>query len=89
MPFDTMATAQRLRYSGIEGRQAVAITTAIRSAVVGGVATRADIAAMKVDVRKLLVRIKTDLKWIRLIGAVILVVLVLQLSTELVAIMTP
>ena len=89
MPFDTMATARLLRESGIEERQAEAITTAIRNAVTGGVATKADISATKVDVAKLIAEIKTDLKWIKLIGAAVLVVLVLQRLADLVAMTAP
>lgn len=62
MPFDTMATVRLLRESGIEERQAAAITIAIRNAVTGGLATRGDVAAMRDDVAKLLAEIKTDLK---------------------------
>jgi len=73
VPFDTMATARLLRESGLEERQAAAITTAIRDGVTGGVATRADIAGVKADVAE----IRTDLRWMKLIGGAILAVLVL------------
>ena len=88
MPFDTMATVRLLRESGIEERQAVAITTAIRNGVTGAVATGTDIAATKVEIRKLLAKIKTDLKWIKLISGAVLAVLVLQRLAELVAFVT-
>ena len=51
MPFDTMATARLLRESGIEERQAEAITTAIKDGVTGGVATKADIQEVKSDIQ--------------------------------------
>lgn len=85
VPFDTLATVRLLRESGIEERQAEAITIAIRNAVTGNVATRKDVAATNVDVAKLLAEIKTDLKWIKLISAVVLAVLVVQRTAEIVA----
>ena len=88
VPFDTMATARLLRESGIEERQAEAITIAIRNAVTGSIATRQEVAAMKVDVGKLLAEIKTDLKWIKLISAVVLAVLVVQRTAEIVTALT-
>ena len=45
--FDTLATARLLRESGIEERQAAAITTAIKDGVTGGVATKADLAELR------------------------------------------
>ena len=80
IPFDTMATARLLRESGIEERQAVAITTAIKDGVTGGVATKADIHEVKADIAGL----KTDLKWMKLIGGAILAVLVLPWLAELI-----
>ena len=50
IPFDTMATARLLRESGIEERQAEAITTAIKGGLTGGVATKTDIHDVKADV---------------------------------------
>ncbi len=49
--FDTLATARLLRESGIEERQAAAITTAIKDGVTGGVATRADLAELRSELR--------------------------------------
>ena len=89
MPFDTLATARRLRDSGIEERQAEAITTAIRNAVSGGVATKADIHDVKADIHEVktdIAELKTDLKWIKLIGAAVLAILVQQQLADLVAI---
>lgn len=88
IPFDTMATARHLRESGIEERQAEAITTAIRNAVTVNVATRKDVAATNVDVAKLLAEIKTDLKWFKLISAAVLAVLVVQRTAEIVTALT-
>ena len=73
MAFDTMATVRLLRESGIEERQAAAITTAIKDGVTGGVATKADILEVKADIAEL----KNDLKWMKLIGGAVLAMLVL------------
>jgi uncharacterized protein YceH (UPF0502 family) len=94
IPFDTMATARLLRESGIEERQAEAITTAIKSGVAGGVATKADIHEVKADAADLkadvaevkadIAELKTDLKWMKLIGGAILAVLVLPWLAQLI-----
>ena len=85
MPFDTMATVRLLRESGIDERQAAAITTAIKDGVTGGVATKADIHEVKADIAEL----KTDLKWMKLIGAAVLAVLVLPWLAELISTTMP
>ena len=84
IPFDTMATARLLRESGIEERQAAAITTAIKDGVTGGVATKTDIAALKTDIARLETELKTELKWIKLIGGAVLAVLVLPWLADLI-----
>lgn len=89
IPFDTMATVRNLRASGIEERQAEAITTAIKDGVTGGVATKADIGAVKADLARLDSELKTELKWIKLIGGAILAVLVLPWLAELIAATMP
>ena len=78
VPFDTMATMRRLKSSGIEEPQAEAITSAIRDGVTGGVATKADLAHLETE-------LKTELKWIKLIGGAILAVLILPWLAELVS----
>ncbi len=82
VPFDTMATTRFLRESGIEERQAAAITTAVKDGVTGGVATKSDLAKLEVE-------IKPELRWIKLIGGAILVVLVLPWLAELVSTSMP
>ena len=89
MPFDTMATARLLRESGIEERQAEAITTAIRNAVTGGVAAKADLARVEATLGTDIAGLESELKWIKLIGAAVLVVLVLQRLADLVAMTAP
>ena len=81
-PFDTMATVRLLRNSGIEERQAEAIAAAIRDGVTGGVATKADLARLETE-------LKTELKWIKLIGGAILAVLVLPWLAELITATMP
>ncbi|MDE0698279.1 MAG: hypothetical protein OXH76_20870 [Boseongicola sp.] len=67
--FDTLATARLLRESGIEERQAAAITTAIKDGVTGGVATKADMAelrgAMTHDIAELRGELKADMAALR------------------------
>ena len=92
IPFDTMATARLLRESGIEERQAEAITTAIKGGVTGGVATKTDIHDVKADIHEVktdIAELKTDLKWMKLIGAAVLAVLVLPWLAELISATMP
>jgi len=96
VPFDTMATARLLRESGIEERQAAAITTAIKDGVTGGVATRADIAEVKMDIvevradiTRLESELRTEFRWMKLIGGAVLAVLVLPWLAELIAATMP
>ncbi len=77
VPFDTMATARFLRESGIEERQAAAITAATKDGVTGGVATKAGFARLEV-------KIKAELNWIKVIGGAILAVPMLSWLAELI-----
>ncbi len=63
--FDTLATARLLRESGIEERQAAAITTAIKDGVTGGVATRADLAELRGEMRSDLAELRGDMAALR------------------------
>ncbi|MXX88015.1 MAG: hypothetical protein F4213_18675 [Boseongicola sp. SB0677_bin_26] len=90
VPFDTMATMRLLQESGIEERQAEAITAAIRDGVTGVAETRADMGSVSTHTAGItseFARIVTDLKWIKLIAGAVLVVLVLQRLAELAAAM--
>ena len=99
IPFDTMATARLLRESGIDERQAEAITTAIKGGLTGGVATKTDIHDVKADIHDVkadihevktdIAELKTDLKWMKLIGAAVLAVLVLPWLAELISATMP
>ena len=70
--FDTMAAVRRLRETGLDEKQAEAITATVRDGVTGGVATKVDIA-----------RLEAELKWIKLIGGAILAVLILPWLAKL------
>ena len=59
--FDTLATARLLRESGIEERQAAAITTAIKDGVTGGVATKADLAELRGEMKRDMAGMETRL----------------------------
>lgn len=78
VPFDTMAALRRLEAKGFSSEQAEAITETVREGVTGGVATKADIAELK-----------TELKWIKLIGGAVLAVLVLPWLSELISAAMP
>ena len=78
IPFDTLAVTRQLEAKGFDSAQAEAITEAVRAGVTGGVATKADLALLRTEMR-------TELKWIKLIGAAILAVLILPWLAELVS----
>ncbi|MDE0695998.1 MAG: hypothetical protein OXH76_09235 [Boseongicola sp.] len=82
LPFDTMTVLRRLEAKGFTSEQAEAITASIKDGVTGGVATKADLARLEAE-------IKTELKWIKLIGGAILAVLVLPWLAELIAATMP
>ncbi|WP_419737858.1 hypothetical protein [Ruegeria sp.] len=83
--FDTMAAVRRLRDSGISEEQAEAITQTVRDGVTGGVATKADLAELKAEMKIDIGKLETELKWIKLIGGAILAVLILPWLAEIVA----
>ncbi len=89
IPFDTMAAVRRLRETGLDEKQAEAITVTIRDGVTGGVATKVDIAKLEADIAKLETELKTELRWIRLIGGGILAVLVLPWLYEMISATMP
>jgi len=72
--FDTMAAVRRLRETGLDEKQAEAITATVRDGVTGGVATKVDIA-----------RLEAELKWIKVIGGAILAVLILPWLAKLIS----
>ena len=82
VPFDTLAVTRRLEARGFDAGQAEAITEAIRSGITGEVASRAGLAQVETRLTSELAGIKAEFKWIRLIGAAILAVLLLQRLAE-------
>ncbi|MYA87499.1 MAG: DUF1640 domain-containing protein [Boseongicola sp. SB0662_bin_57] len=63
--FDTLATARLLRESGIEERQAAAITTAIKDGVTGGVATKADLSELRGELRSDMAEMRSEMAELR------------------------
>ena len=67
-------------------------TASIKVGVTGGVATRADIGALKTDIGEIrteVAELRNELKWIKLIGGAILAVLVLPWLAELISATMP
>ena len=75
VPFDTLAVARRLEAGSFDAGQAEAVTETVRAGV-----TRS--AAAGNDLSRLETRITTELRWIKLIGAAILAVLILPWLAE-------
>ncbi len=63
---------RQLKAREIDGDQTEAITEAVRAGVVGGVATKADLAEVRIDITVL----RTELRWMKAIGGVIVALLV-------------
>ncbi len=79
-----IAETQRLRDAGLPQQQAEAVTLAIHAGVTGGVATKADLEALRGDFRALrgdvsrdIEALRGDVRWIKAIGGVIVAILVL------------
>lgn len=70
--FDTRAVTRQLKAKGFSADQAEAITEAVRAGVTGGIATKADILEVKVDIAEL----RTELRWVKAIGGLIVALLV-------------
>ncbi|MDE0694943.1 MAG: hypothetical protein OXH76_03810 [Boseongicola sp.] len=98
--FDTITTIQRLRGAGIEQAHAEAITASIRAGVTGGVATKADVelvqqelqtvkAELEGKIDALGAEMKTELKWIKIIGGTIVALLILPWLAALVGTTLP
>jgi len=89
LPFDTMAAVRNLRDTGLDQKQAEAIAATVQKGISGGVATKADIIRLESDMRvgfaEMRVgfaKIESDVKWIKLIGGVIVAALVLPLFAD-------
>ena len=83
--FDTMAAVRRLRETGLDEKQAEAITATVRDGVTGGVATKADLTKLEGNIAKLEIELKAELKWLKLIGGAILAVLILPWLAKLIS----
>jgi len=70
--FDTLAVTRQLKAKGFSADQAEAITEAVRAGVTGGIATKADILEVKVDIAEL----RTEFRWVKAIGGLIVALLV-------------
>lgn len=70
--FDTLAVTRQLKAKGFDSDQAEAITEAVRTGVTGGVATKADLA----EIRREIAELRTDLRWMKAIGGVIVALLI-------------
>jgi len=81
--FDTLAVTRQLKAKGFNADQAEAITEAVRTGVTGGIATKTDIAELKVEIAELKVEIaelrtelRTELRWVKAIGGVIVALMI-------------
>ena len=83
--FDTLAVTRQLQAKGgFESEQAEAITEAVRTGVTGGVATKADLTETEHRLRGEILEVRADLRWMKMIGAAILAVLVLSWIADLI-----
>lgn len=63
--FDTHAAVRALEEAGMDTPQAEAVTETVRTAVVEGVATKADIADLRTEVKADIADLRTDLEKLR------------------------
>ncbi len=63
--FDTHAAVRALEEAGMDTPQAEAVTETVRTAVVQGVATKADIANLRTEVKADIADLRTDLEKLR------------------------
>ncbi len=61
--FDTLAMTRQLKARGFDADQAEAITEVVRAGVTGGVATKADLADLRGDLRTEIAEVETRLTW--------------------------
>jgi len=61
--FDTLAVTRQLKAKGFDSDQAEAITEAVRTGVTGGVATKADLAELRGELRSEMAGLEARLTW--------------------------
>lgn len=61
--FDTLAVTRQLKAKGFDADQAEAITEAVRTGVTGGVATKADLAELRGELRSEMAGLEARLTW--------------------------
>ncbi len=66
--FDTHAEIEKLKAKGFSAEQSEAITDIVRTGVTGGVATKADLAEIKVGLDARIGQLETHMKWIMTVG---------------------
>ena len=88
--FDTLAVSRRLRDAEFSDIQAEALTSAIGTALAGGVATKADILSLEAEIVRLegkidtgLAELRESLRWIIRIGGAILVLVAYPVIRDL------
>ena len=62
--FDTLTVSKDLQEAGFEARQAEAIALAVKQSQ-GDLATKQDIALLKIDIDQLRGEMKSDITWIK------------------------
>ncbi len=84
--FDTHAAVEKIREGEKSGRLAESVTEVVRDGInAGGNATKADIAELKrglAELKENLLIMRSELKWIKIIGGAVLVMLVLPWLAE-------
>ena len=67
---------RQLKAKGFSSDQAEAITEVVRAGVTGGVATKADLAELRGELRRDMAEIRNDLLWVKRIGGAIVAIIV-------------
>ena len=88
LQIDTLAFTKKLREAGAEEGLAEAIVEGLTAADTSELATKADVAEVKSDLKADIAEVKNDLKWMKGIGGAILAVLVLPWLAEVFALVS-
>ena len=85
--FDTLAAARTIEAAGIDrnAAEAIAKVTATAQLDRDNLATKADLEplATKADLNFAIVEVKADLRWMKIIGSTVVVLLVIPLLSDL------